>query len=85
MIKMLFILIGMIPMGLSVMIGVAASHETEEGKSERGFITAVMLFFAGLTLTGGLCNIGSDGWYWWLIISGVLFVLTFILYKFWQK
>ena len=85
MIKILFILIGMVPMGLSVMIGVAASHETEEGKSERGFITAGVLFFAGLTLTGGLCSIGSDGWYWWLIISGVLFVLTLIFYKLWQK
>lgn len=85
MIKILFVLIGMIPMGLSVMIGVAASHETEDGKSERGFRTAAVLFFAGLSLTIGLCNIGSDGWYWWFIISGVLFVLTFILYKFWQK
>ena len=85
MIKILFILIGMIPIGLSVMIGVAASHETEEGKSERGFITAVMLFFAGLTLTGGLCSIGFGGWYWWLIISGVLFILSFIFYRLWQK
>lgn len=41
--KILFILIGMIPMGLSVMIGVAASHETEG--AGRGFLTAVMLFF----------------------------------------
>ena len=31
--KILFILIGMIPMGLSVMIGVAASHETEGGRA----------------------------------------------------
>lgn len=72
-------------MGLAIMMGVVANQETDRGKAERGFIAAVVLFFAGLSLTAGLCNIGSDGWYWLLIISGVLFIVSFILYRLWQK
>ncbi len=45
MIKILFILIGMIPMGLSVMIGVAASHETEEGKVRARFYNSGSIVF----------------------------------------
>lgn len=82
--NILFVVIGMVPISFSVLIGVAASHDERE-KSNRGFVAAIMLFFAGLTLIMGLCSIDSGEWYWWLSLSAVLFIATIIAYKLWKK